>query len=93
MNKQSIQYFLNSLTIFSTFTHQIMAINPDDVSEIHLYVYEAEEFNAQGESIKFREFILIVYKNGATDRLPATPENKAEAKEILRKIRSAAIPK
>ena len=93
MNAQTTQQFLNSLKIFSTFTNQIMAINPADVSEVHFYVYEAEDFNEQDEPTKFKEFILIVYKNGATDRLPATPENKAEANKILKKIKSAVTPK
>ena len=92
MNIHTIQNILNSLILFSTFTEQIMAIDTATVSEIHFYMYEAEEFNEKNEPVKFKEFILVVYKNGTTDKLPASDPNRAMANEILRKIKSSSTP-
>lgn len=93
MNAQIIQQLLNSLRIFSTFSGQIMAIDETQVLQIVFNVYEPEEIDETNQPTKFREMILIVYKNGAIDRLPATDENRRIANEVLKKIRSAATPK
>ena len=93
MNVNEIQKCLSFLRIFSTFSGQIMAIHETQVLEIILNIYEPEEFNENNEPTKFREMILIVYKNGAIDRLPASDENRRMANDILKKIRNSATLK
>ena len=93
MNAQIIQELFNSLKMFSTFSGQIMAIDESHVLQIIFNSYEPEEMDEENQPTKFREMILIVYKNGAIDRLSATDENRRMANEILKKIRSAATPK
>ncbi|MEB0111201.1 hypothetical protein QN397_07530 [Variovorax sp. RTB1] len=71
---------------FTTHSGQILMIEVNQVFSVVLNIYEPKEMDDVGVPTKFQPIILIMYINGAVDKLPATPENTAMALQLLKEL-------
>ena len=71
------EYLVNFLgrKPFSTFSAQILMIDPNSVAKINTHYSVIEAFGDDGRPSSWVDLIQIVYTNGATDELPRTEEN------------------